>query len=165
MITDQIKARDREALREEHPILDNNRLIVVSETRRDFDLAMELAFRHHPRSGCVGWSIYEPKRANDKWDLDRPESLLGVCGKKFIVLHWYIGETDKHVTPFPMRIDHKLAADFAWGWLQQQDFGQQPDHDGDNGEGFIVFNEPWGHVGGNHSAIIAVGPAWAMKGK
>ncbi len=143
------------------PCMDNNRLIVVSETREDFDLAMKLAFRHH--SECVGWSYFTPKRSN--YDEDRPEELLGVVAGAYLVLHGYKGDSDKQVNLFPANIDCELATAFAWDWINKCEFINEPDHDGSNGHGFIVFNEPWGLVGGDCSAIIAVGPAWAMRGK
>lgn len=149
------------------PYMDNNRLIVVSATREDFDLAMNLAFRHH--SKCVGWSFYSPKRGgglSSSWQSsNRPEELLGVTSSDFLVLHWYKSESDKRVNLFPMELDCALASSFAWDWLNKQDFKNEPDHDGSNHKGFVVFNEVWGHVGGDSSAIIAVGPAWAMAGK
>jgi hypothetical protein len=141
--------------------MDNNRLIVVSETKTDFSLAMQLAFRHH--SKAVGWTLWKPKRGEH--DKDRPEELLGVANGPYLVLHWCKPDTDKEITKLPAEIDSTLAVDFAWDWLSKQEYGEEPDHDGSNHKGFIVFNESWGHVNGHWSAIVAIGPAWAMAGK
>ncbi len=69
------------------------------------------------------------------------------------------------INRLPAEMDCDLATDFAWDWLNKQLFGTQPDHDGSNHKGFIVFNESWGNVAGKWSAIVAIGPAWAMAGK
>ena len=62
-------------------------------------------------------------------------------------------------------MDSNLASEIAWAWLQEQKYKDQPDHDGSNHKGFIMFNGTWGHVGPDQTAIIAIGPAWAMAGK
>lgn len=65
--------------------------------------------------------------------------------------------------PFPME---KLAiVDFAVNWLATADYGKQPDHDGDNGKGWTIYNENWGHVFGSFYGVIAIKPTWAMYGK
>jgi hypothetical protein len=68
-------------------------------------------------------------------------------------------------TALPFTLDAAGAADFAARWLAEADYGKQPDHDGDNGRGWRLYNESWGHVDGHFSAIIAVAPNWAMYGK
>jgi hypothetical protein len=65
----------------------------------------------------------------------------------------------------PFTLDAAGAADFASRWLAEVDYGNEPDHDGDNGKGWTVYNEAWGHVDGHYSAIIAIAPTWAMYGK
>lgn len=65
----------------------------------------------------------------------------------------------------PFTLDAEGAADFARRWLAEADYGSQPDHDGDNGRGWRVYNEGWGHVDGHRSAIVAITPVWAMYGK
>lgn len=65
----------------------------------------------------------------------------------------------------PFKLDAEGAADFARRWLAEADYGKQPDHDGDNGRGWRLYVEGWGHVDGHRNAIIAISPAWAMYGK
>lgn len=65
----------------------------------------------------------------------------------------------------PFTLDAAGAADFASRWLAEADYGSQPDHDGDNGKGWCIYNEAWGHVDSHYSAIIAIAPSWAMYGK
>jgi len=66
---------------------------------------------------------------------------------------------------FPFVMDAVGAADFARRWLSQVDYGREPDHDGDNAKGWKLYNEEWGRVDSDSSAVIAVAPVWAMYGK
>jgi hypothetical protein len=145
------------------PCMDNNRLIVVSKTRTDFDLAMQLAFRH--TRSAEGYWFYTPKKDSYRRDeLGLPSNLLGVCSQgTFLVLSSWKNMPD--FISFPCDIDWETASEFAWKWLEQQDYGTEPDHDGSNSHGFVIFNDSWGHVGNDFAGICAIGPAWAMHGK
>lgn len=149
--------------------MDNQRLIVVSETILDLKLGMQLAFRHTPGDKAWSWWLWKPARSN--YDKDRPEEGLGVVPKQdFLVLSWEgnpknCNDFPNTKTKLPCGMDFNLAAEFAWNWLDAQDYGEEPDHDGSNHKGFILFNDAWGHVGGDHYAIVAIGKAWAMAGK
>ncbi len=147
------------------PCMDNNRLVVVSETRTDLELALKLAFRHV----SAAWSW---------WEWTPPQeptcgAFLGVPDRAKFLVFSIAGNSkfDSFSTlpasrnRFPMAIDVNLAVEFAEKWLEQQDFGEEPDHDGSNGKGFVVFNQPWGHVAGDQYSFVAIGPAWAMRGK
>lgn len=144
--------------------IDNNRLVVVSKSRQDFDLAMQLAFKH--ADTAMGWYVIqypsEPK-AYDEYTA-HPRWLLGVNTKSFLVLCQY-NSNHSNYKDFPIELDCETSSDFAWSWLNKQDFGEEPDHDGSNSHGFVVFNETWGLVGSDYSAFVAIGPAWAMHGK
>lgn len=140
---------------------DNNRFIFISDGIDQFRFAMRLAFNDATGKTAKAWWLYKPKRTD--LDTDRPEELLGVCcAKEFLVFAWH---AEDKMYPFPAEIGADLAADFAWAWLTKQDYGVEPDHDGSNEKGFILFNESWGHVGGCPYSFIAIGPAWAMLGK
>lgn len=65
----------------------------------------------------------------------------------------------------PFTLDAVGIADFAARWLAEVDYGKQPDHDGDNGRGWRVYVEGWGHIDSHWGAIVAVAPRWAMYGK
>jgi hypothetical protein len=142
--------------------MDNNRLIVVSKSREDFDLALKLALKH--ARGACGWWIYKPTPiAEDEYNFDRRIYLLGVEDRgPFLVLEQYY---HPKMVKFPCEIDCETATEFAWKWLQEQEYGDEPDHDGSNSKGFVVFNESWGQVGHSCGAICGIGPAWAMHGK
>lgn len=81
---------------------------------------------------------------------------------KGLVFYWT--GSDK-ATPFPFKMDPTQSAEFAWGWLQSVDYGEQPDHDGHNKKGWLVYCENWGKVAGEFEAFVAVSPTWIMYGK
>ena len=85
--------------------------------------------------------------------------------KKGLVFVWAATDGNKGVITLPFKLDAEGAADFAKRWLAEQCYGQEPDHDGDNGKGWRLYNESWGRVEGYTYGFVAVQPAWAMYGK
>lgn len=83
--------------------------------------------------------------------------------EKGLIFYW--ADRSANMTKLPFAMTLEQAADFAAGWLQQADYGDEPDHDGDNGKGWRLYCESWGHVAGDPYAFAAVQPAWAMYGK
>jgi hypothetical protein len=83
-------------------------------------------------------------------------------GVPTLILLW---SEERGATKFPFPLSIKQSAQFIIDWLGSLDYGWQPDHDGDNGKGWRLFTESWGHVAGHSYAIIAAQPAWAMYGK
>ena len=79
-----------------------------------------------------------------------------------LILYW---ADSSRAEKLPGPMDAAQLVDFAWEWLQKQDFGKQPDHDGSNSKGWRIFNEAWGHVKGEWAAFCAIQPIWAMHGK
>lgn len=69
----------------------------------------------------------------------------------------------------PYEMGYEAAWQFAWNWLQTPAAGQirgpQPDHDGDNGDAWRVYNESWTHVDDRWEALVGIEPIWAMYGK
>jgi hypothetical protein len=108
---------------------------------QDLLKAMEIAFRG-PHTRAVGYRT---------------------CPTKGLIFYQY--ESSTRMIPLPFKLDAAGAADFATRWLAEQDYGREPDHDGDNGKGFRIYNEAWGHVDGEYQAFVAVKPVWAMYGK
>lgn len=125
--------------------MDNFRIDVIAEGCVTLEAALEIAFRHNGGPTAVGYRVH-------------PE--------KGLVFVWSMGDhRDPGVVAFPFKMDVKGAADFAQRWLAEQNYGRQPDHDGDNGKGWRVYCEGWGRVGDISFAICAVQPQWAMYGK
>ncbi len=119
--------------------MDNRVIDIQSEGYGDFQLAMKLAFGG--RKTTIGYRIYQN----------------GIC------LYW--SESEKMISlPYQMNLDQ--ATEFCWGWLlANKPTAKEPDHDGDNGKGFKVYNEAWGHVFSEWQAFVAIEPIWAMYGK
>lgn len=88
-----------------------------------------------------------------------------VCPERGMILYWCASRNGDDVTMLPFKMTLEQAADFAYQWLQEADYGTEPDHDGDNEKGFRLYCEGWGHVNNDYSAFAAVKPAWAMYGK
>lgn len=72
----------------------------------------------------------------------------------------------KSMLPLPFKMDKGGMTDFAWNWLRQVEYPVEPDHDGHNGAGWIVYVEAWGHVEPYHyESLVAIEPEWMMYGK
>jgi len=125
--------------------MDNFHIDVTCEGKVALRLALDLAFRKH--SAATHYAIRQDKEG----------------GNSRMVLMWTEGGKDAVALPFTL--DAEGATDFVWRWLEQQDFGAQPDHDGDNGKGWRAYCQGWGHVDNEYQGFVAVNPAWAMYGK
>ena len=116
--------------------MDNFKIDITSEGDTQFKTAMTF-FRHSKVTG------------------------YRVDGKR-LILYWT--KSDK-ATPMLYEMTLPQAAEFVLGWLSNQDYGREPDHDGDNGKGWRLYNEAWGHIGTEYQAFVAVEPVWAWYGK
>lgn len=122
--------------------MNNRRFDISSEGRSDFDLAMTLAMsRRDYGRNAYGYLVKDNK----------------------MILYWT--ECDG-ITLFADPKDARESASFVWDWLEKTKPNFEPlDHDGDNAEGFRIFNEEWGHVNGQWQAFVAIEPIWAWHGK
>lgn len=138
--------------------MDNFYFKMTCEGKETLRRALELAARSHKVVGyAVRAAVPEVKDAEKPY-LDKPAK------PQRMVFFWSAsGVADLTPFPFPMGIEQ--AADFAHEWLGSLNYGQEPDHDGDNGKGWTVYCEGWGHVDSEYQAFIAVAPSWAMYGK
>lgn len=126
--------------------MDNFEVNVISEGRRNFNLAFEIGFGKHESLGSFAIATHYVKD---------PE--FG-----FVLLWEKEGMSEK----LPIAMHDVLASELVWNWLQREaDYGKKPDHDGDNGKGWRVYARTWGHIGPYKRAILAVQPIWAMYGK
>lgn len=107
------------------------------------DKALAVAFSNHPH--CVGFTS-TPERLTFFWTEPPPSSRVN-----FSALPKMSGEGIK---PIIEAWQNDVAA-----------YGNEPRHDGDNGRGLRIFNEAWGHVGGDWTAFMGIEPAWLMYGK
>ncbi len=115
--------------------MDNFEINVISEGDKQLLQALELAFGKHT---AVGWSAKNGQ------------------------LVFYRYESSEMI-PLPYGMEADQAFQFAKGWLEKSaKWGKEPDHDGDNGKGWRVFNQQSGFT---HSVLVAVAPEWAQYGK
>lgn len=120
---------------------DNAEIKIVDEGLDNLTLAFQIAFCKYSK-GAEGYSV----------------------GKNELVFYWTNPKVETF-TKLPFKMDYKKAAQFAFDWLEQVDYPKEPNHDGSNGKGWVVYRDYCGHVNGHWSAIVAVKPNWAMYGK
>ncbi len=120
-------------------------------------LALQVAFSQNPTA--VAWAELPTDQKNQS-----PGGVWGASqAKKRLVLFWLERKDISH--PLPAKLGPEAVEPFVRAWLDGADYGPQPDHDGDNGKGFRVYNEAWGHVAGDNGAFVAIEPVWLMHGK
>ena len=124
--------------------MDNFQIDVTGVGRENFDLAMKLAFQG-------GKSKTATHYAKDQ------------DNSRFVLLR--SNHPNALILPTPLNL--QAASDLVYHWLMNEAaFGRQPGHDGDNKQGWRVFNESWGHVKPyDWHAFLAIKPSWAMYGK
>lgn len=124
----------------------NFHIEIVSDDDSELLLAMQIAFNHAPGNKAEGYAVTPDKG---------------------LVFLWTMGlrAPEDAAVKLPFKLDAIGGADFARRWLAEQDYGRQPDHDGDNKKGWCVYNEKWARVAGWSGSFVAVKPAWIMYGK
>lgn len=142
--------------------MDNFRFDMVCEGNKTLKAAIALVFSHRSMRGATGYII---RPAHDAFVHDKYKHLNKPKRPERLIFLWSNYESAEGYVPFPFEMDADGCADFASRWLGSVDYGREPDHDGDNGKGWRVYNEAWGHVEDLRATIIAVSPAWAMYGK
>jgi len=139
--------------------VDNFSIDITAEDRETLRDVLRVVFRHNaPGRKTSHWMELEVS-AKSEW--------LNAGGRrKALVLLWSEERRDgADLWRFPVPLDADGAAEMVWRWLEEADRGSEPDHDGDNGKGFRVYCDFWGHFEGLHYAIAGIVPAWAMYGK
>lgn len=127
--------------------MDNFGFDITSDSH--LEEALKIAFKGAPGGKATHFRIEPPISADD--------------GYPRLVLGW--NEKMKDSQPLIHTLTAESSVALIEGWLRDQQYGSQPDHDGDNGRGWRVYNESWGHVGHDRYAFVAIEPAWAMYGK
>ena len=129
--------------------MDNFQIRVVSEGREHFNKALRMAFDHRKTA-----THYFIRRDADN--------------KAYSLTFLWTESKEIGVMPLPYPMEFEAASDFAWHWLENgADFGNEPDHDGDNGRGFIIHNgDAWGQIENfEWKSLVQIQPYWAMYGK
>lgn len=121
------------------------------------DIACQVSEKYRGKM-TIGWSevpvAVENQGAEGIWGASQ--------GKSRLILFW-AGSNTMTKVPSPMNVG--AIVPFIKSWLEAQDYGKQPNHDGDNGKGWRVYNESWGHVAGIWEAFVAIEPVWLLYGK
>lgn len=138
--------------------MDNFHIDLTCEGRATLSAAVGICFTQH--RAATHYAVRGPDAALTDQQYahqNRPAK------PRRLVFMWTSGGAEAVALPFSL--DAEGVTDFAMRWLAEQDLGREPDHDGDNGRGWRLYNEGWGHVDGEYHGWIAVSPAWAMDGK
>lgn len=140
--------------------MDNFRFDITARSPEALKLALEVAFELETTKPYVYGYLVEPapkeseSAAGGEWGANK--------AKLRLVLFQY---ESKRATPLPYKMTFAQALSFVQGWLQNAEYGRQPDHDGSNSKGWRVYNEAWGHVSDDWAAFVAIEPVWALHGK
>lgn len=131
--------------------MDNFGVHVTARDPESFRAAFRLAF--YPPGDKVTHFIVQPI-VQENWGIKKSVPALVLC--------WH---EDRELTALPYAMDCETALTFAEGWLKQQPYPPEPDHDGDNAKGFqLTTGDFWGHIG-THYSTLAVLPCWSLLGK
>jgi hypothetical protein len=120
--------------------MDNREFKITSEGKEDFALSIKIAFGKYNKA--TGYMVKD----------------------NTLVFFW--GSSNENAIPLPYPMGSTQATEFAWGWLElNEPTEKEPSHDGDNGKGFTVYCDFWGHVMKNSYAFVGIKPEWAWYGK
>lgn len=122
----------------------NFRFDVSSDTRKHFDMAMELAF-----ANCAGGKA-------ERYKID---------SEKGLILSW--GGAESGYEKLVYKMDLEATKEFVWNWVRSADYVDKScwDSEVDRKKGFRVYNEAWGHIGSDHYAFVAIKPTFMLYGK
>ena len=149
--------------------MDNRSIDITSEGMESLGLALEIIWGHQGNTVTHFKDVKllekveyipSPKEPDDLKKMYHLESFIQHKDGTPTLILLRRDEQEAKELPFPL--DFKGAKQFVEGWLNQVDFGERPDHDGDNEKGWRVFTDDWGHVAGHHSATVGIQPDWAM---
>ncbi len=164
---------------------DNFSVRVVSEGREHFEAAVRLAFKaaaggkaiHYvnglPERNCLscygrGIKTYWEGTPRVEVSVTCPKCKAGkLPAKACMILYWHEQvDTVVKSLPLPFPLTAEAAIPFLWDYIQTCEYPPEPDHDGDNGKGFIVHTgDFWGHIEGSFYSVLMVEPDWQMYGK
>jgi hypothetical protein len=146
--------------------MDNRTIDVTSEGDKALACALELVWANAPGGRATHYKVVNLTEKTEYWGAPpnhhTVKNVKDDKGVPTMILLWH-AECDAVPLPVPMSLE--ASTDVVKGWLKDVPRGDEPDHDGDNGKGWRVFREAWGHVFGHHYAIVGIQPAWAMYGK
>ena len=149
--------------------MDNRTLDARSEGEEGIALALKLIWSNAPGGKATHYKIARYTLKTEYYQNEKGKTTHHITdmvesekGSPTLILFW---SDEELALPLPFPLDLDGSIQFVENWLKDVDYGREPDHDGDNGKGWRIFTEAWGHVAGHHYAIVGVQPMWAMYGK
>ncbi len=131
--------------------MDNRIFNVNGKGEESLLKTLELAFLQSGYKTAVAWRVTE---------------------KHGLILYWALSSNhNKDISKFPSPVTANEVLPTVLAWLnsdaktEMTGWDRDADHDGDNGKGWRVFCEDWGHVADDWSAFIAIKPAMMWYGK
>lgn len=122
----------------------DNRVFQINGVGNMLPAAIKLAFEQKGARAAVGWIVKN--------------------GALIIVSYPSDG-----VTLFPSPMVAEAIVPSINGWLTDEWLSSrapnEPDHDGSNSKGWLMFVERWGHVSDVRGVIFAIKPKWLEHGK
>ncbi len=84
----------------------------------------------------------------------------GDYGTKRLHMYWYYDDDNTNATklPYPFNLDQ--CVEFVWGWLQNANYGPEPDIDGSCSRGWRIKGGSWAPY-----VIFVIEPMWAEHHK
>lgn len=122
----------------------NFKILITSDDKSHFDAAIKMAFDNASGGKAVAYRISD------------------IHG---LILY---SRNSSKSTPLPFPMTYEASKDFAWQWLKQAnccDYDKPINHDGDDKEGFCIYNEDYRRVDSENEAFIAIKPHYLMYGK
>ena len=125
------------------------------------ELGLQVAFSDHKTA--VGWADWPRQEVLPHDTRITPRLVLFWAHPKSRIEQWN-GDAVEY-NKFPTALSWEECLPLVKQWLKSCEYGQQPDHDGDNGKGWRVYNESWTQVGDRWEAFVAIEPEWIWYGK
>ena len=130
----------------------------------NFSFTIEAGLECLPHAIALAYT--EVSNPNSEYGVNGWYEVDSETGGRFLVLtRTKFSSAPPTVNALPHPISEDQAVALIKGWLEQQDYGPEPDQDGSNGKGFKAWLDYWGNIGNDHASIIAVAPSWSMYGK
>lgn len=120
--------------------MDNFHINIISEGKETLKHAVDIVLSQH--SSAEAYSI-----------------------ENNVLIFYWTPNLYKNVVKLPYKYKSEDIVRMITGWLNEQDYGKEPDIDGDCEKGWRLYTEEWGAIKGKSGSMFAVGPAWAMYGK
>lgn len=157
--------------------MDNREIRIQSEGQEPLEMAVALLWANCPGAKTSHYSIVKPSLEPRSFMVEGhdprpdPEKLVQGVRAATLVLFWHKPERWDFGKVQNRKISLRRAKGFVAEWLWSQPENTWDEHlsdacfDGSLGQGFLAFNEEWGHVGNSGYAFAAFRPICSWYGK